>query len=1582
MKKTIKRVLAVFLSALLIAVSVPFSAFAATDAEATALKTAITSYENAMNGTVYSDMSSVYAIYLNAVKAYDQYKYGGNTSVDLATITTQLSNATYDMQQREFSGVKGTIQPNKVTVDDSTSYDTAAWYKNVLWIETNYSAARSTQEQDYHGIALYQPGATFLYDGDVAAPPTGTVLIHGYGRGGTNIFAASRTRTLLAGFLTNNNLEFGQVWQGIPSNLDINWALWAKENQLHAWSAQNPSGLPSFSTSNTYNLRSGRTNNNYRFANYYTFTGTINADTPVLEVTPQITCYVNSASSWKTDDAANMTLTGTAVHIVNYKRLIDTAKSSTYSNRLILGSNYSEGGAASYLAAYDALTSLNISSYFTSSNNYNGAATAITNAINTFTAAAAPTADGTGYKNLRDAIDNRRAVYNAGSTGYTSASWAEFSDAFEDAQAIFANISAYSDNSGAQTAADRLNNAVLVTEVAKVDTTALEIAIDEALSAIANSSAFTSASYSSSNIASITTTAQAAVWGSQANYKVDASKLDDTPANQAIVAQQLAAVNNAIYTLRINTAFSVSSASGYSLTSAIAEGSNYNPADYANGEELTAAITTGQSFNPAITAVARGAVTSKVQEYITDVQAIVGAIRNLQPAFSKIANGTIANAGQKESVRVQPASNREIYTVLDRSNNIIVFRRSAAADSVIIGEADVTHYTYANFDSHLDAIFLNDSYEEVGEIKSSNLITGNQDDQVLSSTQISGLQAAQGLGHTFDDGTRIYINNIRVSDTSTEYLGRDYSGGNISDTATDFTEMLTNVWGTSWPANGAMSAKAGATHAAGLLNLDLAQKTSQTLSASTVPVNDTYTYTNYFGSLFTWKLQDVWNYAGWSHGRTQYTETVNVIDVTTLMELIDTCDALTNTDYTTSSWAAFATALSAAKGEMAYGSMTAAAITTECVTRYTNLWNAYQGLVRCASNQPLKDALVYQSGSKANVTATYQAGQQDWSNSTWSAFVTAFTNVNGANGLGNTYSDVNVRNYPQSEQPTINALAQALKDAYDALVSNILVDDAVDAFASLKALLADYTYYASDLEAINTALAGLPNAFYAMNYGDITTADNAAALANEVSVINNLINNLTPVANFDKDAFQSYIAAARRMANDPDAYDVSTVIASIEALETSAFSTVNVTEAGSYIGLADDAQSKVDQAEAAVLSIPLIQYTVTVVDADGNAIANAGAGTYNYGTEVTVNAGTGNYTYDYVSNTSNTNASHKVRNIGTVDSFTFTVQGNTTITVGAPTNNKPVTVTYKAKLAPIADGEESNIFVIKTDYVASGTTITSADVNAPSYAFYSYQGFTQSTAANGDITVVLNYNYVGDAQQYEVYSDVTGESEYYYFNECITLEFEDSPVIAAVYSMDDIDRFNSEESDGGIWQSDWDHLVDDIEPFADLLAYSDTYTFRVKEDIYFLWLDQGPEFYAPIFKNVTVNDGDYAGLSSTVYTQDITNGKKLLTYSSYALPEGCTFVETGLLIHYNKSGDALLDRELTLSEAGSEKDMGNDKIRRTKATKIDEDEGCRFTITASLTNCSAPTAEYVVYLNYKKNGVMYTAYSEVKDVNF
>ena len=567
------------------------------------------------------------------------------------------------------------------------------------------------------------------------------------------------------------------------------------------------------------------------------------------------------------------------------------------------------------------------------------------------------------------------------------------------------------------------------------------------------------------------------------------------------------------------------------------------------------------------------------------------------------------------------------------------------------------------------------------------------------------------------------------------------------------------------------------------------------------------------------------------------------------------------------------------------------------------------------------------------------------------------------------------------------AAATAIQTAYDNLQeAGILIDPALTAYLTLIDALEDYTYLASDLNTAAQLVSSLTTAIYdSGTFGDKVPATDAnrAAIANEVSVFTQAYETLT-AQTFDNATYQNYIEAARRGANDPDAINITQLNTDIATLESCALQTVNFPHYGDVIGLKANAQSAVDTAWAAVQTdlSTLMQYTVVVKDADGNTLSNVGEGTYAYGTEVTINAGTGNYTYDYVSNTSNTNASHKVKNIGTLDSFTFTVQGNTTITVGAPTNSKPVTVTYRANLAPIADGESATTFVIKKDYVASGTTITSADVNAPSYAFYSYQGFTQSTAANGDITVVLNYNYVGDAQQYEVYSDVTGESEYYYFNECVTLEFEDSPVIAAVYSMDDIDRFNSEESDGGIWQSNWDHLVDDIEPFADLLGYGDTYTFRVKEDIYFLWLDQGPEFYGPIFKNTAVEDGDYIGFTSSNFTQSITGGKQIITYNSFALPEGCTFVEAGLLFHYNKSGDTLLDREITLGEAGSANDMGNDKIRRNKATKVDEDEGCRFTINASLTNCSAPTAEYVVYLNYKKNGVLHTVYSEVNDVNF
>ena len=96
--KMTKKFISVFLAVMMVVTMIPMSVFAATtnnasDADAVALKNAMTAYENAMDGTIYTNMDAAYAAYVNANKAYDAYVYG-DANITLSTYTNDLTTKT------------------------------------------------------------------------------------------------------------------------------------------------------------------------------------------------------------------------------------------------------------------------------------------------------------------------------------------------------------------------------------------------------------------------------------------------------------------------------------------------------------------------------------------------------------------------------------------------------------------------------------------------------------------------------------------------------------------------------------------------------------------------------------------------------------------------------------------------------------------------------------------------------------------------------------------------------------------------------------------------------------------------------------------------------------------------------------------------------------------------------------------------------------------------------------------------------------------------------------------------------------------------------------------------------------------------------------------------------------------------------------------------------------------------------------------------------------------------------------------------------------------------------------------------
>ena len=92
MKNNVRKLLAVFLSALMLATSVPFTAFAAEDTNLKSLKDEIAAYEAKMDGTVYVNMKDAYNAYVKSKEVEYAYEYGNRTDIDLLKYADDLAS--------------------------------------------------------------------------------------------------------------------------------------------------------------------------------------------------------------------------------------------------------------------------------------------------------------------------------------------------------------------------------------------------------------------------------------------------------------------------------------------------------------------------------------------------------------------------------------------------------------------------------------------------------------------------------------------------------------------------------------------------------------------------------------------------------------------------------------------------------------------------------------------------------------------------------------------------------------------------------------------------------------------------------------------------------------------------------------------------------------------------------------------------------------------------------------------------------------------------------------------------------------------------------------------------------------------------------------------------------------------------------------------------------------------------------------------------------------------------------------------------------------------------------------------------
>ncbi len=1068
------------------------------------------------------------------------------------------------------------------------------------------------------------------------------------------------------------------------------------------------------------------------------------------------------------------------IYVVNYKAIVDATKNTDTRQRLANVSSYKEGGLSSVISALSQATSFDVNSV--TIDNINAKNKEITKFIDD--AKAQPTADVdmNSYAKLQSEILTSKKIYvrgNADNKNYTAESWTDFETAYNNAvNTVSGFYNKTADTYGivtkdANTLYTTLEQArkALVLNKTVVDTTVLQYAIDNADAILDNMNYFVDSTIDETGLTNLITAAKIAVWGKESDYGFDPSKIEDSEVNRAKVDDYLnkivAEVNKAVIDVT-----AVVPEYNYNINTAIEAGKGYESAkdQYGNYNVLASAVTTAEQYRdaiPKINARIENQVSVAIKNYISIVNAIGDAIAALRPSFRLIETGTMAQSGTVITTRFTAArSDQYSYQWTHPTDRIYFITDSKEYNAVI--NTSWTAYnaqTGTDFETILDSINVKgDTTTESGEISSGYHSFWDWPSEFsMTQSQINLLKGNLGL---VVPGMTVTWNNFKVTKRSgAQGLGIDAAGNVVpnENMDTDFTSVLAVTEGLNRRPGGIM-AKSGETVFNNTVNFNIPSTADKALIAENKPSAisarlDSNSLGLNMGLVFMWRYAatTVNNWTGYSYARNMYDLDIGFVNVSTLFRLIDqyedTAFLETANNYTTKSWNDLLAAVANGKGDMDYGNMTYEQIVTECDTRYNNILAAKRNLTAPASNARLKEIYNKAKDVYDNKRATVKP-------SCWDSFALAYESA--AAKYNNEYSDINVRNYDESEQDAIDAVAQKLEDAYNALIYVADFTPVDNAVKELAASVESNKYTAESIRSLQKALDGL-------TYYSKTKEERAALytdlmdLNGDVSPSGNKLNitqginkealttipglkSLLVEATVDPTALEGAKADAKAKKNDPDAYDQAKIDEALNKLN--AYEKVTLATESIY-GAKYTSQDALDaDVQAALEGISLNIYTIN--------INGAKYGEFEYGQEITVPSNDGKVDWYYES-TSPTSSTAK-KYMTTDDAITFVVKGNTNLTTKKASNTQTYKVTY-------VNGINSIPYAV--DYVPAGSSITVGTqydtTNAytvPQVAYYDFTNYTangnvvasgETLPINANTVITANYNAPNpEAGEYQV----------------------------------------------------------------------------------------------------------------------------------------------------------------------------------------------------------------------------------------
>lgn len=508
-KKTFKRVLAVALAALMVGSSLPLASFAATQEDITALDTAITAYQTKMDGKVYKNMKPAYDSYIKALKVRDAFNYGGKIDVEATKAAQELTQNTNNMTEWDSTTPIKSVTPSfrDDANEDLKNYKEGETHAGLIYAP-KCTASCGMIEHNAMGDAntefkICYPTYVVVYDG--VHTPKMPVMSIGRNHANAGKFCYGVFPVKSANDYTDNaDIQLESYWRGDKgttgeSNKDVpnkmNFAynyVNGKHSADSTFHEKNGSGYNNATGLQGHHNAANKGVEYVRYswsmfqytyyeryqANVMLFKGKLAAD-EYSRTIPSTTWYTAIGGDPDSPGVTGKTVAKTFVaneqpiYVINIETLNKAVKNAADTVNLANAKDITVDSAnfSTLLGAIDNATNFDVTAgdYQTDTqkavNDKAYEIKALKEAIDGSTANIAVDGERTGYQSLRQAMDESKAIFEAGNDDnqYTSSSFQAFSNAYTAAQKAMEtldspyNSTGYANEAEARELADNLN---------------------------------------------------------------------------------------------------------------------------------------------------------------------------------------------------------------------------------------------------------------------------------------------------------------------------------------------------------------------------------------------------------------------------------------------------------------------------------------------------------------------------------------------------------------------------------------------------------------------------------------------------------------------------------------------------------------------------------------------------------------------------------------------------------------------------------------------------------------------------------------------------------------------------------------------------------------------------------------------------------------------------------------------------------------------------------------------------------------------------------------------------------------------